>query len=252
MLSRQEITSVITSRIMEAAKIIKDERLRRGWSQAKLGQEVGISQEAIQKIERGSTKKSKYFPKIGQILSIPLEQLDSSLSAYGEGTVNQALKEPHRTREKIPPQDETSAQNARLGAPIEGFTRVPLRGRGMGGKDGVLIFDTGEETEYVEAPAKLHGVPGAYAVYVVGDSMLDRYANGEIVFVHPRLPLSKGDYCVIQVSTDDEATVRAWVKRFVSFDDKVLKVEQLNPKKHLSFPAKTVRAVHKIVMGGSI
>lgn len=190
------------------------------------------------------------LPLVAQALEWSVPDVLGTTS-YGDGTVNQPVKQSQRTSGKISPQSGNFLHNARMGEPVEGFTRVPLRGRGMGGKDGVLIFDTGEPPEYVEAPAKLHGVPGAYAVYVVGDSMLDRYANGEIVFVHPRLPLSKGDYCVIQVSTDGEATVRAWVKRFVSFDDKTLRVEQLNPKKTLTFPHKTVRAVHKIIMGGS-
>jgi phage repressor protein C with HTH and peptisase S24 domain len=200
--------------------------------------------------KKQSFSQSK-LPLVAQALEWSVPDVLGS-PQHSNGTVNQPTKQSQRTIEKISPQGGALQHNARMGEPIEGFTRVPLRGRGMGGKDGVLIFETGEPPEYVEAPAKLHGVPGAYAVYVVGNSMLERYANGEIVFVHPRLPLSKGDYCVIQISTDEEATVSAWVKRFVSFDDKTLKVEQLNPKKVLTFPAKTVRAVHKIIMGGSV
>lgn len=213
----------------------------------------GLERNYIRDLVNGkkqSFSQSK-LPLVAQALEWTIPDILGS-AQHGDGTVNQPVKQSQRTNGKIAPLDETLRQNARMGEPVEGFTRVPLRGRGMGGKDGVLIFDTGEEIEYVEAPARLHGVPGAYAVYVVGNSMLDRYANGEIVFVHPRLPLSKGDYCVLQISTDEEATVSAWVKRFVSFDDKALKVEQLNPKKILTFPAKTVRAVHKIIMGGSV
>lgn len=215
----------------EIGTLVRAARLEKKLSQPELAKRVGTTQQTIEKIGKGTIKHSSYLPPIAEELGIAIGKV------VRNSRVSQQVELPG---------------NARLGAPVEGFTRVPLRGRGMGGKDGVLIFDTGEQPEYVEAPAKLHGVPGAYAVYVVGDSMLERYANGEIVFVHPRLPLSKGDYCVIQVSTDGEATVNAWVKRFVFFDDKSLKVEQLNPKKLLTFPAKTVRAVHKIVMGGSV
>ena len=118
----------------------------------------------------------------------------------------------------------------------------------MGGKDGALIFNPDEYFGEVEAPGKLVGVPDAYAVYVIGDSMLERYQHGEVVYVHPYAPVKKDDYVVIQIQTDGQ--VHGWVKRFISRDDKVLKVRQLNPKKILTFPVNRVVHVHKVLMGG--
>ena len=71
---------------MEAGKIIKAERLSRGWSQAELGKRVGVSQPAIKKIEAGSTSKSKHLPKIAQELGIALDKLDPSLSRSSTGS----------------------------------------------------------------------------------------------------------------------------------------------------------------------
>ena len=66
--------------IMESGGIIRTEREKKGWSQKELGDRVGISQVAVMKIEAGTTKKSKHFPLIAQLLEIPLSRLDPALS----------------------------------------------------------------------------------------------------------------------------------------------------------------------------
>lgn len=146
----------------------------------------------------------------------------------------------------------TDVQNARLGAPIIGYTRVPIRGQSMGGNEGALIFTADDNFGEIEAPPRLHRVPDAYAVYVRGDSMLERFKHGEVVYVHPYEPYKKDDDVVIQVQTADDAPVVGYVKRFVSMDDRTLKVMQLHPRKMLSFPRNTVIAIHKVVFAGSI
>lgn len=152
---------------------------------------------------------------------------------------------------KIPvPTGTEPEQNASIGVPIDLSHRVPLMGRGMGGKDGAIIFNADENLGTVAAPPGLRGVPKAYAVYVVGNSMLDRYAQGEVVYVDPRLTPHKGDYVVAQIAMGDGEPDHGYVKRFISLDDKKLKLEQLNPRKFLTFPRTRVRAVHVIVMGG--
>src|ERR1700692_3187630 len=65
---------------MEPGEIIRRRREELGWSQAQLGNRVGISQPAIKKIEAGDSRHSKFLPKIAQILAIPLSDLDLSLS----------------------------------------------------------------------------------------------------------------------------------------------------------------------------
>jgi phage repressor protein C with HTH and peptisase S24 domain len=148
--------------------------------------------------------------------------------------------------------DVTPVQNARIGAPIEGYTRVPIRGQGMGGKEGALIFTADDNFGEIEAPPRLHRVPDAYAVYVRGDSMLERFKHGEVVYVHPYEPYKKDDDVVIQVQATEAGVVVGYIKRFVSMDDRSLKVRQLHPKKLLTFPRNTVVAVHKVVFSGSV
>jgi SOS-response transcriptional repressor LexA len=130
-----------------------------------------------------------------------------------------------------------------------GAAWIPVYGHAMGGKDGEFIL-SGNQVSEVLAPPSLSHVPDAYAVYVVGDSMEPRYFAGEIVFINPRLPISRGAFVVAQISKGQEAEPRAYVKRFVSQDVKRLRLEQYNPKKIFEFPISTVVAVHRIVMSG--
>lgn len=155
------------------------------------------------------------------------------------------------TRQLILPRGDSVQHNAQLGASVAGYTRVPLRGQSMGGKEGALIFAGDEHFGEIDAPPKLHGVPDAYAVYVIGNSMMDRLKHGEVCFVHPYEPYKKGDDVVFQIQATEGGSVHGWIKRFISMDDKILKVQQLHPKKVLTFARRTVLAVHKIVFIGA-
>ena len=64
------------------------------------------------------------------------------------------------------------------------------------------------------------------------------------------MPVRKDDDCVVQIRVRDGDAPLGYIKRFISMDDKNLKLLQLNPRKTLTFPKSQVMAVHRIVMGG--
>src|SRR5579884_581422 len=112
---------------------------------------------------------------------------------------------------------------------------IPLYGHAVGGKDGEFIL-SGNQVSEVLAPPNLKGVPDAYAVYVVGDSMEPRYFAGEAVFVNPRLPVRRGHFVVAQIAVQEGEPPHAYIKRFVAREGRLLRLEQFNPKKILEFP----------------
>src|SRR5260370_18147676 len=77
---------------MEPGEIIRRRREELGWSQAQLGNRVGISQPAIKKIEAGESRHSKFLPKIAQLLSIPLSDLDLSLSGVVAAPASEVMR----------------------------------------------------------------------------------------------------------------------------------------------------------------
>lgn len=152
------------------------------------------------------------------------------------------------TREPSPP---PAPRNARIATSVElgrGST-VPLMGQGKAGHNGSFVFN-GQRIADILAPPSLARVQGAYAVYVIGDCMSPRYEAGEVVFVDPNRPVARGHYVVAQIAGEEGEPPDGYIKRFVSFDDKRLKLEQFKPSKFLSFPKALVVSVHRIIMGG--
>lgn len=214
-------------------QLIDDEIKRRGESLSAVSLRLGKNHAYMQQfLKRGIPAELPEHVRIelAQMLNLPEVKLRGPLTSS-------------TASEPILP-------NARMGGPRPMTQTIPVYGQAMGGKDGKFILN-GNKIADILAPPVLAGVPNAYAVYVVGDSMEDRYRAGEAVYVNPRLPVRRGDYVVAQIAADEEGEPPfAYVKRFVGLDAKLLKLEQLQPKKTLEFPADRVVSVHKIILGG--
>jgi len=208
---------------MEPGKLIKTAREKKGWSQADLGKRVGISQPAVKKIEAGETKKSKYFPKIGQVLEIPLVQLDPTLSPSSHGSVNQ-------------PDGNTRGEwNVKLNAiptpELLGEADLPVYSIVQGGR-GALVLEN-EPYTHIRRPKRLIGIRDGYGVLVIGNSMAREYNENDIAYVDPRLHPKKGDPCVFQGIRED-GTVEAilkYLERSPDASETVYYVSQSNPEK---------------------
>lgn len=212
---------------MEAGKLIREERLKRGWSQARLGKEVGISQVAIKKIETGpvlgGTLKSKHLPKIAEILSIPLKKLDSSLSQHGDGNVN-------HPQEVILPNRNPPLQTI-PGEQLMGRVDLPVYSIVQGGR-GALVLSS-EPFTTITRPHILLGLRDAYGVLVKGNSMAREYSEGDIAYVDPHKHPKEDDPCVFQ-SHKEDGTVEAIIKylaRSPDASDTLWYVKQSNPVK---------------------
>jgi phage repressor protein C with HTH and peptisase S24 domain len=223
MLSGQSITDVIISRLMESGKLIKSERDKRGWSQADLGRRVGMSQPAIKKVEDGKTVKSKYLPKIAEVLDIPLAKLDSSLSQYGYAPINPAME--------LDVAKATQSLKLLAAEDVMGAVDLPVFSTVQGGQ-GALVLSN-EPFRYVARPHILTGIQGGYGVLVKGDSMAREYNENDIAYVNPHLHPKKGDPCVFQ-NREDDGTMTAIIKyleRSPAASESVYFVSQTNPIK---------------------
>jgi transcriptional regulator with XRE-family HTH domain len=211
---------------MEPGNIIKDERVRRDWSQAELGKRVGISQVAIKKIEAGKTRKSKHLARIAQELEIPLSKLDPSLSRNGDGNTVQ----PHGVTMRVRNQTLKTIPAAELMGDVD----LPVYSIVQGGK-GALVLEN-EPFTYTSRPKRLTGKTGAYGVLVIGDSMAREYNENDIAYVDPHLHPKKGDPCVFQGIRED-GTVEAMLKyldRSPDASETLYYVYQTNPPKRFT------------------
>lgn len=223
MLSGQAITAVIVSRTMQAGELIRTERKKRHWSQAKLAEQVGLSQPAIKKIEDGATVKSKYLPKIAEVLNIPLAKLDSSLLYDLHGNINHVrgvnTSVTKSTLQTVP------------GDQLMGRPDLPVYSIVQGGR-GALVLSS-EPFTSVARPNNLLGIRDAYGVLVKGNSMAREFNEGDIAYIDPHKPPREGDPCVFQ-SHKDDGSVEACIKylaRSPDASDLLWYVEQTNPPK---------------------
>lgn len=230
-------------------------RKQAGLSQEKFAEALGevegvkVTRGAVGNWELGKGISRANLRAIANKFEVPLDWLELNKGdPFALPTSSKAVLGIAHTKD---PAQGNQAQNASFGGPVSGFFKIPLRGQSMGGKSGSLIFEGNDNLGDVLAPPALAGVPGAYAVYVIGDSMLERFRHGEVVYVHPHMPVRKGDDCVVQIQMADGER-HGWVKRFVSMDAKLLKLVQLHPKKTMSFPRKSVISVHKVVFTGPV
>lgn len=124
-----------------------------------------------------------------------------------------------------------------------------LRVLGMaeGGPDGWNLFN-GETVQFINRPANLIGVPGAYGVYVRGTSMIPRYEPGEIAHIHPGKPVQPGCYVLVQRrNPQDESQPLAVIKRLVRRTASKVTLAQLEPAKEFDVPAAQIVSIHRIV-----
>lgn len=210
------------------AERIKYVRKTAGLSQEKFGAELGVSRGAVGNWELGEGISTDKMREISEKFGVSMDWLAKSAGAP-----------PAKISVPTP-------QNARVLGPLSMGPLIPLFGQGSAGKDGEFPWN-GERIQDVIAPPLLNGVRGAYAVLVAGDSMEPKYRSGDTVYVHPHLPARRGNFVVVQIHGDEGEPPLGYIKRFVSLDLRILKLEQLNPRKVLTFPAKRVKSIQKIV-----
>jgi phage repressor protein C with HTH and peptisase S24 domain len=91
-------------------------------------------------------------------------------------------------------------------------------------------------------PANLNGVRGAYAIYMVGDSMEPRYEQGWLLHVNPFKPPTRGRDVVVYKKGD-----AVLIKQFVRWEGDALVLRQLNPGEELRVPRDEVMECHLVV-----
>lgn len=149
----------------------------------------------------------------------------------------------------IEPEVETPAFSRRAApAPQQGTEdMIQVLGMAECGADGWALWN-GEVVAYVPRPPVLTGVPKAYAVYVVGTSMEDRYHPGDMVYINPAKPVTPGSYVLVQMQPkEDGGAPKAVLKRLVKRSGAKVVLAQLSPAKTFDLKADEILSMHRVV-----
>jgi phage repressor protein C with HTH and peptisase S24 domain/DNA-binding XRE family transcriptional regulator len=209
---------------------LKQLRIARGWSLAKLGEMVGTSGQNVSKIELGKARMT-------------LDWVTKFARAFGIEPLELMRDEPAHRVGAAPP-TSVAAESARLEVQqhsVDPRDVIPVRSAGRGGNGQSMFLEDGP-IEWTRRPSVLQTVRDAYAVYMVGDSMTPRYQPGWLLYVHPFKPPTRGRAVVVTLTNNE-----VLVKEFVSQDPTVLALRQLNPEQELRIPLAQIRDVHLVV-----
>jgi phage repressor protein C with HTH and peptisase S24 domain len=124
---------------------------------------------------------------------------------------------------------------------------LPIMGTAAGAAINNGFEITTHVTEYVSRAPGLVGVPDAYAIFVVGESMMPQHHPRDLCLIHPYRPYKRGDSVIIQVRAQPGGPLQGYIKVFKSETADHLVVEQHNPKAELKFLKNTVVSVHKVM-----
>lgn len=167
------------------AERVRGRRLQLGISQGELARLAGMSQQGIDSIEAGASRRPRRLIEIAQALQTTTEWL---LSGNGSETDEHHIG---NTPEQVSPTDNSGEH------PLERVPEVMTRG-GMGiGGDGFVENDSGENGYRVsrDAVRQEWGIPpaflselgvskkSAWIIEVKGDSMLPTLAPGDRVMI---------------------------------------------------------------------
>lgn len=98
-----------------------------------------------------------------------------------------------------------------------------------GDGDGAIII-TAEPIDYIRRSERMATVKDPWAFHIVGESMLERLAQGDQVVINPAMPLLPMTDCVF-VHQAEDGMMYALVKRLLRASGDNWRVRQLNPAK---------------------
>jgi len=206
---------------------------RAGESQADLARHLRLAPSAVSRMLKGERQmKLLEAVQVAAFLHVPQEEV---LRRAGENTATPPGDSPPRRGR--PPRQPTTPGPAFSGA----ADRMPIRSAGRGGGEQQMFLEDGP-IGYTPRPANLAGVRGAYAIYMVGDSMEPRYEQGWLLHVNPFKPPTRGRDVVVYKT--GQAVL---IKQFVRWDADALVLRQLNTEATLRIPREEVVECHLIV-----
>ena len=186
---------------------------------------------------------------------LPLDLVERLVPVFApKGVPPAALFELAGLRGEMPATELDFERPAETGSevlavpPTDAMPRdIQVQGVAIGGADGDFSFN-GTVIDHVRRPPGLTGARGAFAIYVVGDSMSPRFEDGDLIFVHPGRPPRPGDDVVVELRGADGAAGPCYVKRLLRRTASRVVLRQFNPPRDdIAIPARQVKDIYRIM-----
>ena len=207
-------------------------------TQADLARHLRLAPSAVSRMMKGERQmKLLEAVQIADFLGASQEEV---LRHAGEATAPPPPGTMPRGRGRPPSVARESSGSSPASLP-RASDQIPIRSAARGGGDQEMFLEDGP-IGYTPRPANLGGVRSAYAIDMVGDSMVPRYEPGWLLHVNPFMPPTRGRDVVVYKA--DNAVL---IKQFVGWEGETLVLRQLNPADTLRIPRNQVRECHLVV-----
>jgi phage repressor protein C with HTH and peptisase S24 domain len=223
-----------------------DSLARVGASQADLARHLRLAPSAVSRMLNGERQvKLLEAAQIAAFLGVPPEEVmrhaGEEASEPRPATPGRRGRPPgSRARAALATRPPDGASRGFASAPARADS-IPIRSAARGGSDQEMFLGDGP-IGYTPRPANLDGVRGAYAIYMVGDSMEPRYQQGWLLHVNPFKPPTRGRDVVVYKK--DQAVL---IKQFARWEGDDLVLQQLNPPDTLRVPRADISECHLVV-----
>lgn len=257
------VHSGMADRDARLGELVRHWRRAAGLSQPQLAARLGVTQQALAQLESGQTRAPRYLLQLAGIMGVDAADLAAGRLPAGLLQAAQAERTAKGPAHESSPPPRPNVAGPPRPAPL-GARDLPVYASAQGGADGMIVAY--DPIEWIERPAPLGGVPDAFAMYVVNDSMEPRYRQGDLLLIHPQRPVRRGkDVLVIcreapgDVEPDAEADAdavfaddpggehTAWIKELVRLDPDQVVLRQLNPAGEFTLPRARVAGLHLVV-----
>ena len=134
-----------------------------------------------------------------------------------------------------------------------GMTRdVPVHGVAVGGEAGCFEFN-GDVVDYVLRPPGVERARDVFAMYVLGDSMVPRFEEGDLVFVHPGRPPVNGCDVLVELHGEEGDPGPCFIKRLVRRTPTKVVLQQFNPpRSDIEIGMNRLRVLYRILTAGEL
>ena len=175
------------NKFMNIGKRIKNRRTDLGITQVRLAELVGVSQNAIHKLEDGTTKQPRSLSKLAKVLKCEPNWLLFGVDEIGAGV---------------------SLANFERGPKIRGC--FPLISWVQAGDwKNISEIDLVETVKY---PCPVSCSDRTFILRVQGVSMYPDFKNNELIFVDPEAEWRNGSYVVVRRNDKNEATFKQLIE----------------------------------------
>ncbi|SFS58428.1 XRE family transcriptional regulator [Methylobacterium sp. yr668] len=222
--------------------VIKEARKARKITQSQIAAEFGITRNAVTIWETSESGPQRdRLPRLAELLGI-----DLAAAMRGEMVFVEAP--PAEQSAKPQPNVRRSTSAERVDLPkLKGPRDVPVLGTGVCGDEGDFRFN-GQTIDYAPRPPGIEGKKDVFVVYVVGDSMAERYEDGDPLYVDPHRRPKPRDIVIVELKAPMEGEAgSAFVKRLVRRTGGKVTVEQFNPPKELVFDEDDIARLHRVI-----